>query len=155
MTQYRIPKKLELNLKNTICANMAADVTLSAITDLVVKSIGGDKQQIFTKLALINAKAVEDRYGSEISKSLHKAGRYKETDFPEIQVSAFLITYLEIMDCYLDTDGLKNPGLNLLEELEKINRSLVRQKKSYNHPEFMYFKNFLYYYYEDEDDFDY
>lgn len=148
MTQYRIPKKLELNLKNTICANMAADVTLSAITDLVVKSIGGDKKQIFNKLALINAKAVEERYGVGISKSLHNAGRYKETDFPEIQVSAFLITYLEIMDLYLNEAQLKNQELNLLEELEKINRSLVRHKKSYNHPEFMYFNNFLYYYYQ-------
>ena len=144
----QFPQYILNKLPSPICANMAGNITLSAITDVLCSEFNLDKNITFKQLSHLNAIACLDRYGSNVSNSLEKVGKYVVTDFPLIQISSFIHTYIHIIDFYATSESMTKEDQLIYEYLTKLNRKHIRQNLSYKNKEFLYYKNF-YYFYED------
>lgn len=134
--------------KKGTCANMLSADCLSIIADSIKEKIKTDltENQIFYHLSMINAILCENRYGVEISNSLSKINKYQKVSYNELQIAAFVASFKNMIDSYLDDESeeMKNylKTLNLFNKLYKY----FYRNKFYSNKEIYYFDNIIYFY---------
>lgn len=144
-------KRSEITSNSGICANMLSTIQLSYMAEVLYNEFKVDAKSTFKSLISINAKACENRYGSELKHSISLVGKFRwnqqlsSSPINIIQAGGYFASYLLIIDEYLgEKTILTKSEKTVLSLVEKMYRKLERQGV-FKSKEFKYINHILYY----------